>query len=67
MNWQFVNAQAMQGMMRNMDVDNSGLVNWRQFFTYLVLQSTSLPTKASLEKAKASAGNLNWVNCDQFC
>jgi hypothetical protein len=52
--WKFVNGQAMQGMMRNMDINNTGMVDWRQFFTYLVLQASTLPTKASLERAKAS-------------
>jgi len=27
--WKFVNGQAMQGMMRNMDVGNTGMVDWR--------------------------------------
>jgi hypothetical protein len=57
----------MQGMMRNMDTGNTGCVNWRQFFTYLVLQASKLPTKSALDAAKASAGNKNYVNCEQFC
>jgi len=53
-NWQFINMQALQGMFRNIDIDNSGFVSWRQFFTYLMLSTSKLPTVNKLAEAKAS-------------
>lgn len=35
--WKKVTLQQIQGMMRNIDIENTGYVNWRQFFTYLIL------------------------------
>lgn len=50
------------GIARNMDAENSGLVNWRQFLTYLTLGYSPLPTVKKLAEAKESCGGQEWVN-----
>lgn len=36
--------QAIQGMFRNIDIENTGYVNWRHLFTYIALANSPLPT-----------------------
>lgn len=55
-NWDAIDLQAIMGIARNIDCENSGLVNWRQFMTYLTLGNSPLPTVQKLAEAKASCG-----------
>lgn len=54
------------GMTRNIDNGNTGLVNWRQFLTYLTLGNSPLPTVNKLAEAKQSAGGRDGVTKSQF-
>ena len=54
------------GMTRNIDNGNTGLVNWRQFLTYLTLGNSPLPTVNKLNEAKMSAGGKDVVTKSQF-
>lgn len=54
------------GIARNIDSGNTGLVNWRQFLTYLTLGNSSLPTVNKLKDAKESCGGTEWVNKANF-
>jgi hypothetical protein len=54
--FQHIDLQAIMGMTRNIDCGNTGLVNWRQFLTYLTLGNSPLPTVNKLAEAKNNAG-----------
>lgn len=64
--FQFIDLQAIMGMTRNIDNNNTGLVNWRQFMTYLTLGNSPLPTVNKLNEAKVSAGGKDMVTKAQF-
>lgn len=42
--WDKLNHPLIQGMLRNLDPQNMGLVNWRQLFTYTILLTSRVPT-----------------------
>lgn len=52
--------------MRNIDTDNTGYVDWRQFFTYLLLGQSTLPTVNQLEDLRRKMGNTNFATEEQF-
>jgi len=49
------------GITRNIDTENTGLVNWRQFLTYITLSNSPLPTVNKLNEAKMSMGGKELV------
>ena len=64
--FQFIDLQAIMGITRNIDNNNTGLVNWRQFLTYLTLGNSPLPTVNKLNEAKQSAGGRDVMTKEQF-
>jgi len=54
------------GITRNIDTENTGLVNWRQFLTYITLSNSPLPTVNKLNEAKMSMGGKGLVTKDEF-
>jgi hypothetical protein len=64
--WKKVNMQQIQGMMRNIDTENTGYVNWRQFFTYLILGQSTLPTMNQLQEMKTHLGAAKIANSSAF-
>lgn len=64
--WKQVNMQIIQGMMRNIDTENTGYVNWRQFFTYLLLSQSPLPNVNTLGDMRQKMQNVKISSQDQF-
>ena len=64
--FQYIDLQAIMGITRNIDTENTGLVNWRQFLTYITLSNSVLPTVNKLNEAKMSAGGRDMLTKTQF-
>ena len=50
--WNSLGLIQIQRMLRNLDPTNSGVINWRQAFTYMILLTSSIPNKKDIEAVR---------------
>lgn len=52
--------------MRNLDTENTGFFNWRQFFTYVILLQSAPPSEKDLQAIEALADDEGYIYKEPF-
>jgi len=52
--WNKLGLQNINNIIRNLDPNNTGFVNWRVLMTCLILLKSALPTAAEVSKIEAN-------------
>jgi len=50
--WNDLTQIQLQQISRNLDPNNTGLINWKQAFTYMILLKTPLPNDTEIQAVK---------------
>ena len=65
--WNSLDQTQIRHLVINLDLYQTGLINWRTMFTYFCLLKSSIPTDKEIEPLKSSCKAENGlVSCDNF-
>jgi hypothetical protein len=60
--WNKLGLQNINNIIRNLDPNNTGFVNWRVLMTCLILLRSALPTAAEVSKIESNLDKNNVVD-----
>lgn len=65
--WNSLNEQSLIVMVRNLDSNNTGYVNWKKLVTYMILlHSSVLQEQKDIEQLLAIPNNEGYANLEDF-